>query len=90
MQFNIFLSADQNAPSPKIRHYDVEKVRDYIKKKKEERRKRHQDEHRKKLHEAQKKKEELEKLYEYHKLNNKSVAKMKPLSPIKVNILLYN
>ncbi|GIX74521.1 hypothetical protein CDAR_458832 [Caerostris darwini] len=59
---------DENiTPSPKMRHYDPQTVRDYIKKKKEERRKRHLEERKKTSLEAQRKKESLQKLYEYQK-----------------------
>lgn len=80
----IFFFSEQVVSSPKIRHYDVETVREYIKKKKEERRRRHLEEHKKKTLEAQKKKTDLEKLIEYQKQNVKAVAKVKPLSPAKV------
>ncbi|XP_015907783.2 uro-adherence factor A isoform X1 [Parasteatoda tepidariorum] len=60
---------DQTAPSPKIRHYDVNSVRNYIKKKKEERKQRSLDEHKKMLQEAENKKERLQKLYDYQKQN---------------------
>ncbi|CAL1266544.1 unnamed protein product [Larinioides sclopetarius] len=70
------------APSPKIRHYDPQAVRDYIQKKKAERRKRHLEEHKKSLQEAQKKKESLQKLYEFQKQSVLSASKSSSLSKV--------
>ncbi|GFS78326.1 centrosome-associated protein 350 [Nephila pilipes] len=61
------LPDEKTTPSPKIRHYDPQTVRDYIKKKKAERRKRHVEEQKKYLLEAERKKECLQKLYEFQK-----------------------
>ncbi|XP_055933170.1 centrosome-associated protein 350-like [Argiope bruennichi] len=76
------IAEEKMAPSPKIRHYDPQTVRDYIKKKKAERRKRHLEEHKKSLQEAQRRKESLQKLYEFQK--QKIVSAFKSSSPIKV------
>ncbi|XP_035226875.1 centrosome-associated protein 350-like, partial [Stegodyphus dumicola] len=75
---------EHTARSPKIRHYDVNVVRNYIKVKREERRKRRQEDHKKRIQENEKKKEELQKVYERQKQSVKCVPKIKPLSPIKL------
>lgn len=79
-----FFFSEQNAPSPKVKQYDVTKIRAYIKSKKEERRKRHLEEHKRKILEEQKIKESLDKLFEYQKQKVKAVPKIKPISPAKV------
>ncbi|CAL1266548.1 unnamed protein product [Larinioides sclopetarius] len=75
------------APSPKIRHYDPQAVRDYIQKKKAERRKRHLEEHKKSLQEAQKKKESLQKLYEFQKQSVLSASKSSSLSKYEAELI---
>ncbi|GFY67396.1 centrosome-associated protein 350 [Trichonephila inaurata madagascariensis] len=72
---------EKMTPSPKIRHYDPQAVRDYIKKKKAERKKRHLEERRKYLQEAERKKQSLQKLYQFQK---QKVAISKSSSPSKV------
>ncbi|GBM12544.1 hypothetical protein AVEN_188709-1 [Araneus ventricosus] len=76
------IAEEKLSPSPKIRHYDPQAVRDYIQKKKAERRKRHLEEHKKSLQEVQRKKESLQKLYEFQK--QKIVSASKSPSPTKV------
>ncbi|GFR17638.1 centrosome-associated protein 350 [Trichonephila clavata] len=72
---------EKMTPSPKIRHYDPQAVRDYIKKKKAERKKRHLEERKKNLQEAERKKQSLQKLYQFQK---QKVAISKSSSPSKV------
>ncbi|KFM79311.1 Centrosome-associated protein 350, partial [Stegodyphus mimosarum] len=75
---------EHSAHSPKIRHYDVDAVRNYIKTKREERRKRRLEDHKKRIQENEKRKEELQKVYEHQKQSVKCIPKVKPLSPIKL------
>ncbi|GFS89161.1 centrosome-associated protein 350 [Trichonephila clavipes] len=72
---------EKMTPSPKIRHYDPQAVRDYIKKKKAERNKRHLEERRKYLQEAERKKQSLQKLYQFQK---QKIAISKSSSPSKI------